>query len=85
MKGSLRTESSMKDNTDRPKFCVYCGMLATEEAFFDVGNGVIALEKYCHICNGRVNLRLGAPSYHHGMMTIAEKPNESKAGFNFVT
>ena len=44
----------MKDNTGRPKFCVYCGTLATEEAFFDVGNGVIALEKYCHICNGSV-------------------------------
>jgi hypothetical protein len=63
MKGILKPEISVTDQRES-KYCVYCGTLATQEAFFDAGNGVIAIEKYCHICNGRVNLRLGAPSYH---------------------
>lgn len=60
------------------KCCVYCGTLATQEAFFDAGNGVIAIEKYCHICNGRVNLRLGAPSYHHDTMNLDRKKPSTK-------
>ena len=32
--------------------------MATQEAFFDVGDGVIVIEKYCDKCNGRFNLRL---------------------------
>jgi hypothetical protein len=73
MKGILKAESSILDNIDRPKYCVYCGNLATQEAFFDAGNGVLVVEKYCHICNGRANLRLGAPSYHHNMMHFFKK------------
>lgn len=73
MKSILKAESSISDNKDRPKYCVYCGNLATQEAFFDAGNGVIAVEKYCHICNGRANLRLGAPSYYHRMMNLLKK------------
>jgi hypothetical protein len=68
MKRILKSESSISVHFDRPKYCVYCGTLATQEAFFDAGNGVLVVEKYCHICNGRANLRIGAPSYHHIMM-----------------
>jgi hypothetical protein len=70
MKSILKAESCTMDSADRPKYCVYCGTVATGEAFFDTGNSVLVVEKYCHICNGRVNLRLGAPSYHHGMMKL---------------
>jgi hypothetical protein len=63
MKGILKPTASLSD--DRSKYCVYCGILVTQEAFFDAGNGVIVVEKYCHDCNGRANLRLDASSYHH--------------------
>jgi hypothetical protein len=66
MKRVLKAESSISDDIDRPKYCAYCGNLATQEGFFDAGNGVIAIEKYCDVCNGRVNLRLGNPSFHYG-------------------
>jgi hypothetical protein len=59
MKSSLEEESSIIGDKES-KFCVYCGTLATQEAFFDLGNGVMVVEKYCHICSGRANLRLGA-------------------------
>ena len=59
------------------KYCVYCGTLATQEALFDAG-GVLVIEKYCHICNGRANLRLGAPSYHYDMMNLLEKKSFTK-------
>lgn len=73
MKRILKAERSISDNIDRPKFCVYCENLATQEGFFDAGNGVTAVEKYCHICNGRANLRLGAPSFHYDMMNLPGK------------
>ena len=50
--------SFTNNNKDKPKFCVYCGNMATQEAFFDVGDGVIVVEKYCDKCNGRINLRV---------------------------
>jgi hypothetical protein len=53
MKRTLKAERSISDNIDRPKFCVCCENLATQEGFFDAGNGVTAVEKYCHICNRR--------------------------------
>ena len=34
----------------KPKFCVTCGIKATQEALFNVGDGVILVEKYCDIC-----------------------------------
>ena len=78
MKVIQNAESAISDNIDRPKYCVYCGSLAIQEAFFDAGNGVLVVEKYCHICNGRANLRLGAPSYHHDMMNLFKKKFSTK-------
>jgi hypothetical protein len=77
MKSILKAESSIRWNRES-KYCVYCGTLATPEAFFDAGNGVIVVEKYCHICNGRANLRLGAPSYHHDTMNLLKKKSSTK-------
>jgi hypothetical protein len=34
---------------DKPKFCVTCGIKATQEALFNVGDGVILVEKYCYV------------------------------------
>jgi hypothetical protein len=34
----------------KPKFCVTCGITATQEALFNVGDGVILVEKYCDVC-----------------------------------
>ena len=33
---------------DKPKFCVTCGT-TTQEALFNVGDGVILVEKYCDV------------------------------------
>jgi mitochondrial fission protein ELM1 len=34
----------------KPKFWVTCGMKATQEVLFNVGEGVILVEKYCDVC-----------------------------------
>jgi hypothetical protein len=68
MKRILKAERSISDNIDRPKYCVYCGTLVTQEGFFDTGNGVTAIEKFCHLCNGRANLRLSTPNFHYDKM-----------------
>jgi hypothetical protein len=34
----------------KPKSCVTCGITATQEALFDVGDGIILVEKYCDTC-----------------------------------
>ena len=34
----------------KPKYCVTCGIKATQEALFNVGDGVILVEKYCDVC-----------------------------------
>jgi hypothetical protein len=78
MKIILKAENSISDKIDGPKYCVYCGNLATQEAFFDAGSGVIAVEKYCHVCNGRANLRLGAPSHHHDTMNLLGKKSSTR-------
>ena len=57
MQKILKSVNSFTNNKDKPKFCVYCGNMATQEAFFDVGDGVIVVEKYCDKCNARINLR----------------------------
>jgi hypothetical protein len=44
MKRILKAERSISNNIDRPKYCVYCGNLVTQEGFFDAGNGIIALK-----------------------------------------
>jgi hypothetical protein len=36
------------------KFCVSCGNLATVEALFRVGDGVISIERYCDECSKKV-------------------------------
>ena len=36
------------------KYCVTCANLATQEAYFDVGGGVIVIEKYCGACAVKV-------------------------------
>jgi hypothetical protein len=42
---------SFEDKTSsKPKFCVTCGLNATQEALFNVGDGVILVEKYCDAC-----------------------------------
>ena len=70
MERILKSKNSIS-GIDRTKYCVYCGTLATQEAFFDAGvGGVLVVEKYCRICNGRSNLRLGTPSYHHDTYNV---------------
>ena len=34
----------------RQKVCKNCGRLATKEALFNVGNGIIVVERYCSKC-----------------------------------
>ena len=40
MQKILKSVNSFTNNKDKPKFCVYCGNMATQEALFDVGDGV---------------------------------------------
>ncbi|HJT85756.1 MAG TPA: hypothetical protein VJ697_14835 [Nitrososphaeraceae archaeon] len=42
---------SIVDNTGKTKFCITCGKIATQEALFNVGDGVTLIEKYCEICS----------------------------------
>lgn len=47
----LRTFEDMPSYPNsKPKFCVTCGIRATQEALFDVGDGIILVEKYCETC-----------------------------------
>lgn len=41
----------------KPKYCSTCGNLATVEAHFDVGDGVIIVEKYCDMCAKKLDSR----------------------------
>ena len=48
-----KTFSLIRPSTEtskKAKFCVTCGNLATQEAFFNVGDGAILIERYCDIC-----------------------------------
>jgi hypothetical protein len=48
---SLRTYTTPKDSHKHKNiFCITCGNIATIEALFDVGEGVIVIEKYCDVC-----------------------------------
>lgn len=40
------------------KHCSTCGSLATLEACFDVGDGVISIEKYCETCSKKIVSRM---------------------------
>ncbi len=42
---------SIVDNTGKTKFCITCGKIATQEALFNVGDGVTLVEKYCDMCS----------------------------------
>ena len=43
---------SIVDNTTgKAKFCITCGQIATQEALFNVGDGVTLIEKYCETCS----------------------------------
>lgn len=35
----------------KQKYCSTCDKVATLEAHFDVGNGIITIEKYCAACS----------------------------------
>jgi len=39
----------------KPKVCVTCGIKASQEALFDVGDGIILIEKYCDRCVKNMN------------------------------
>jgi hypothetical protein len=41
----------------KPKHCSTCGSLATLEAFFDVGDRVTMIEKYCDACSKKIARR----------------------------
>ena len=38
----------------KPKFCAHCGSVATQEALFEVDEGVTLIERYCDICVKKV-------------------------------
>jgi hypothetical protein len=38
----------------KPKFCSHCGNVATQEALFEVDEGVTLIERYCDICVKKV-------------------------------
>jgi len=54
MKRTLKAERSISDNIDRPKFCVCCENLATQEGFFDTGNGVTAVKNTVIFATGEL-------------------------------
>jgi len=41
----------------KPKFCAHCGSVATQEALFEVDEGVTLIERYCDICVKKVEWR----------------------------
>ncbi len=51
---SLRSYIREDHHQGKTKFCATCGDLATVEALFDVGNGIILIEKYCKLCAKKV-------------------------------
>jgi hypothetical protein len=42
----------------KPKHCSECGKLAASEAYFDVGDSVTMIEKYCDICSKKLGFRI---------------------------
>jgi len=51
MEKVFSTLRSLIDNTGKTKFCITCGKVATQEALFNVGDGVTLIEKYCDTCS----------------------------------
>ena len=50
MEKVFSTLRSFIDNNGKTKFWITCGGMATQEALFDVGDGVTLIEKYCDTC-----------------------------------
>ena len=47
----LMLKPFVNSSTDRKaKYCSTCGSYATQEAWFDVGEGITIIEKYCNMC-----------------------------------
>jgi hypothetical protein len=42
---------SIVDNKGKARFCITCDQVATQEAVFNVGDGVTLIEKYCETCS----------------------------------
>jgi hypothetical protein len=38
------------NTSNRARQCIICGSAATQEALFDVGNGMSIIERYCDLC-----------------------------------
>ena len=36
------------EHNQNPRFCATCGNIATQEALFNVGGGIILIERYCN-------------------------------------
>jgi hypothetical protein len=41
---------SFTEHNSKTKYCVRCGKIATQEALFNVGEGITLIEKYCDAC-----------------------------------
>ena len=50
---SLRSFTDVR-HKGKTKYCVSCGNLATVEALFSIGDGVILIERYCDVCSKNV-------------------------------
>ena len=50
MEKVFSTLRSFIDNSGKTKFCITCVGMSTQEALFDVGDGVTLIEKYCDTC-----------------------------------
>jgi hypothetical protein len=50
---SLRSFTDVR-HKGKVKYCVSCGNLATVEALFSVGDGVILIERYCDVCSMKI-------------------------------
>jgi hypothetical protein len=57
MKRTLKAERSISDNIDRPKFCVCCENLATQEGFFDAGKELQPLKNTVIFATGELKVR----------------------------
>ena len=44
----------------RPKQCSICGDIATMEAYFDVGDGITVIERYCQTCSKDISTEDGS-------------------------
>jgi len=54
MRFLLTLKPLVADREKKPKYCITCENLATQEACFDVGENVTIIEKYCDKCAMKV-------------------------------